>query len=281
MNWGQSLANVGIYLGIPFVLLMFIGQYIWWKRAKTMVKVIEVKTIGGTRVHYVPKEGNVVTIENKEMGVTRSWPVHELATIPMPYPEIGLLPEFLMREIQTVILIEGDWEPLLNRSPHRKGIMSPDALEFLRGLAHKYGLPEKDNDGNEVKAALAPDMADEVDEFLKGVSTGPTRYPIAAPDVLGALKVSTVMKALASVSDDLLEALKQIRNQLARFAGLNAMLLYVLLAFSIILSGASLFVGVKTLTNPPAASATLPSDVSTQLDDIKRALGIPIKPAGK
>jgi hypothetical protein len=273
-SWGDSIKNAIIYL-LPMAIIAGTFLMISWERvSRTQIKVINVRSAGGSTTHYVPKDGNTVTVDNKELGVSRTWPINELATIPTQYPDMFALPRFMTHDIQTVIVVEGDWEPLLNRSPHRKQIMSPDAVNFLRAIANKYG--EQDT-GNKSDAGDAIMLRDQIDQYLAGVSTGPTREMIAQPDVIGALKKSAALKALASVSDDLLNALNQIRNQLARFAGLNAMLLYVLLAFSILLSGASLFVGIKTLTEKPTASS-VPADVGSRLDAIQRALGIPIAP---
>ena len=272
----ESLKAAIIYL-LPALLIAGTWMMIAWEKvSRTQIRVISVRSAGGSTTYYVPKEGNTVTIENKELGVTRTWPINELATIPTQYPDMIALPRFMTHDIQTVIVVEGDWEPLLNRSPHRLQIMSPDAVALLRDIANKYGGQDTGNRDDEGNPVL---LRTQIDQYLSGVSTGPTREMIAQPDVLGALKKSTAMKALASVSDDLLARLTQIRDQLARFAGLNSMLLYILLVLSIVVSGASLFVGIKVLSSQSTpASVSLPADVSSRLDAIQRALGIPIAP---
>lgn len=251
INVGQGLLNAMIFMLPMAVIAALVSMYFWERTARTQIKLIVVKTAGGTDIKYVRKEGNDVTIHNPTDNSTRTWPISELATIPMPYPDLaGLLPRFLQREIQTAILIEGDWEPLLNRSPHRTKIMSPDVIEALENIA-----------------ADTPDVSEKIKSLLEGVSTGPTRSMIGAPDVLGALKVSAVMKALASVSDDLLEALKGIRNQLARFAGLNSTIIYIGLGLIIILQG---FIIYQVMN----AGSFDVVDMQQKINEIHNALGI-------
>ena len=254
VNFGQALANAGLYLGIPFVLFIFFGMYTWEKTCRKKIRVWLIKAGGGVESVYVAKEGGDVTIPNPATGVTRTWPISALATIPTPYPELGILPRFLQREIQTAILNEGDWEPVLNRNPHRDKIMSPDAAKFMLGVADS--IRDKH-----------PDIADSITEFLGGISTGPTREMIGDPAVLGALKVSSVMRALATVSDDLLEALKGIRNQLARFAGLNATYVYIGLGLIIVLLGFNLYFTIQ------AGQADV-AELAEKVESIRNALGI-------
>jgi hypothetical protein len=250
VNIGQGLMNAGLYLGIPLVLSTFVAMFMWERTCRTKTRVIVIKAAGGSENLYADKEGSEVTIPNKALGVTRTWPINSLATFPTSYPELGILPKFLQREIQTVIVNENDWEPVSNRSPHRTKIMSPDAVEFLRDIADKY-----------------PAVADSIDNYLEGVATGPTREMIADPAILGALKASSVMKALASVSDDLLEALKGIRNQLARFAGLNATIVYIGLGLVVVLQGFIIYQMYQTGGTDIVA-------LNEKVDAIMNALGI-------
>src|SRR3990172_706047 len=131
---GQGLLNAGLFMGIPLILLIFAAMWKWERMCRKNIKVLEIKEGGGSEVFYVLKQGGEVSIINKEMGVTRTWPINQLATIPMPYPELGILPRFLQREIQTVILHEGDWEPVLNRSPPRDNVASPNVVKLLLDL---------------------------------------------------------------------------------------------------------------------------------------------------
>jgi hypothetical protein len=252
VNIGQGLLNALIYMGPLAVIAGLVSMWLWERTCRLKIRVVTIKTAGGTTVDYVPKQGDTISIQNKDEGTTRTWPISRLATIPRPYPDLaGLLPRFIQREIQEAILIEGDWEPLLNRSPHREKVMSPDVVKYLQQIA-------KDT----------PAVSDKINSLLDGVSTSPTRELICSPEVLGALKVSTVMKALASVSDDLLEALKQIRNQLARFAGLNATYVYIGLVLILILQCVILYFTIN------AGQATDISALNEKLDVISKALGV-------
>lgn len=252
---GQGLMNAMLFM-LPMAIIAGLFGMWWWERTcRTKIKVVVIKTAGGTTIEYVPKEGDDVTIYNPTSGITRTWPISKLATIPVPYPDLaGLLPRFLQREIQMAILIEGDYEPLLNRSPHRQKIMSPDVIATLEALKEEK-----------------PDIATVIDGLLDGVSTSPTRELIGSPDVLGALKISSVMKALASVSDDLLEALKGIRNQLSRFAGLNATYIYIGLVLVLIMQG---FILYFVVSSGSLDVATL----SQKVDAIYNTLGLGVQP---
>ena len=246
---GQGLMNAGIFLGIPFVLMVFIAQYLWERTCRTKIRVILVKEGGGSENLYPVKEGSDVTIHNPTLGVTRTWPINQLATIPTPYPELGILPRFMQREIQTTILHEGDVEPVLNRSPHRRRVVSPDVISYLKELAEAN-----------------PAILESINQFLSEVSTGPTREMIASPAVLGALKASTVMKALATVGDDLMEMLKGLRAQLMRVVGLNPTYVYILLVLNVVLLGFVIYQLMQGGTTDPV--------LMEKVDQIHKALGI-------
>lgn len=252
----QGLINAALYLGIPMILLMMWGMYSWERTCRKKIRVLLVKQSGGSENVYVPKEGGEVTITNTALGVTRTWPINQLATIPTAYPELGILPRFMQREIQTAILHEGDWEPVLNRSPHRDNVISPNVVKILMDAQEL--LQEKGNN---------PELVNAIDNVLNNAVTGPTREMVADPAVLGALKVSTAMKALASVSDDLLEALKGIRNQLSRFSGLNSTYIYIGLGLVIVMQGVALYYVVQGGLNTN-------TDLINKIDAIYRALGI-------
>jgi len=258
VNIGQGLLNALMYMGPLAVIAGAVMMWLWERTARKKVKVIVVPAAGGIKIEYVDKEGNDVTIQNKALGVTRTWPISKLSTIPMPYPDLaGLIPRFMQREIQTTILIEDDWEPLLNRSEHREHVMSPDMIALLRELPERF---------KQVKGLPAA-----VDALLDGVSTTPTRGMIGDSAWLGALKISTTLKALASVSDDLIEALKGIRTQLARFAGLNAAYVYIGLALIIVMQGFGLYFAIQA---GHSGSAVL----SDKLDAIIKAVGAQYPP---
>ena len=249
INVGQGLLNALLYMGPLAVVGGLVCMYLWEKTCRKKLKVLLVKTAGGTDTYYVIKEGNDVTLSNPSTGWAGTWPISSLATIPQPYPDLaGLLPRFLQREIQLAIFIEGDIEPLLNRSGHKTKVMSPDVYNYLLDFKERH-----------------PESATEMNELMNGVSTGLSRELIASPDWVGSLRKSTALKALASVSDDLMEALKQIRNQLARFAGLNSTFVYIGLGLIIVLLGFNLY---YTMQGGVAGTTTLSPDVIQKIDAI-------------
>ncbi len=228
---GGGLLNALIFMGPMALIGGLIMMYFWERTCRLKVKIILVKTAGGTDTHYTIKEGDSVTLSNPKTGWSGTWPISSLATIPLPYPDLaGLLPRFLQREIQTAIFLEGDLEPLLNRSAHRENVASPNVVNALREAMEL--LPDS-ADGGKVAAMIQA--------TLDHTATSPTRELVASPDWVGALRKSTALKALASVSDDLMEALKQIRNQLSRFSGLNSTYVYAGLGLIIVLLGVSLY----------------------------------------
>lgn len=250
---GGGLLNALLYMGPLAIVGGLICMYLWERTCRTKIKVLLVKQAGGAPVaYYLDKEGSEVTLSNKNTGWSGTWPISELATIPLPYPDLaGLLPRFLQREIQTAIVIEGDVEPVLNRSPHRAKVMSPDVYNYLLDMRDKH-----------------PELDAELDKILTGASTGLSRELIASPDWVGALRKSTALNALASVSDDLMEALKQIRNQLARFAGLNSTYVYIGLGLIIVLLCISLYYTIQ------GGGGSDLGDMKTKVDAIYDALGI-------
>lgn len=226
---GQGLLNALIFMGIPLIPLILFAMWKWERTCRLKIKVLVCTLDGDTQTHYVERAGGKVTIENKKLGIVRTWAINELATINQPYPELGILPRFLQREIQTVILSEGDWEPLLNRSPHRDDIVSPNVLNVLLA-ANKQIEDEK--------------LKTEIDRILNTASTAPTREMIARPDVLGALQKTETLKAIVNVSDDIMQSLKEIKNQLIRFVSLNPTFIYLGLAA---IAGVGIFSIVKVM----------------------------------
>ena len=90
-----SVLRVILFLGVPFVLLVFFLQ---WRSARTCNRNIQVLIAlkgGGGRFMLARKEGGEVTISNPELGVGRTWAVNELATIDVTYPGVGFVPKFL------------------------------------------------------------------------------------------------------------------------------------------------------------------------------------------
>lgn len=253
---GRGLLNALMYMGPLAIIGGLIMMYLWERTCRLKIKIIQVKTAGGTDIHYADKEGDSVTLSNPKTGWTGTWPISSLATIPLPYPDLaGLLPRFLQREIQTAIFVEGDLEPLLNRSAHRENVASPNVVNTL---ADAMAMLPTTEDGVELAAKIK--------DVLDHTATSPTRELVASPDWLGSLRKSTALKALASVSDDLIEALKQIRNQLARFAGLNSMIVYIGLGLIIILQGVSLYYTIQATKT--STTSSIPPEVIQRIDAI-------------
>lgn len=251
---GQGLLNALLYMGPLAVIGGLICMYMWERTCSRKIKIVLVKAAGGTSIHFVDKEGDSVTLSNPKTGWSGTWPISDLATIPQPYPDLaGLLPKFLQREIQVAIYIEGDIEPLLNRSKHRMNVMSPNVVELLREISAKHTDDKV--------------LTESIEELLSNSATGPTRELIASPDWIGALRKSTALKALASVSDDLINALNSIRNQLARFSGLNSTYVYIGLCLIIILQAIILYYVVQSAQTDVAT-------LSAQITTIQKSLGI-------
>jgi len=252
---GSGLLNALMYMGPMAVIGGLVAMYFWERTARLKVKVILVKTAGGTDVHYADKEGDSVTLNNPKTKWSGTWPISDLATIPLPYPDLaGLLPRFLQREIQTAIFVEGDLEPLLNRSAHRYNVASPNVVNALR---EALGMLPDNAEGDKLTAQM--------EGILANTATGPTRELVASPDWVGSLRKSTALNALASVSDDLMDALKQIRNQLARFSGLNSTYVYIGLVLIIILLSVNLYYAIETSN---AGIASISPDVLQKIDAI-------------
>jgi len=256
INVGQGLLNALLYMGPLAVIGGLAAMYFWERTCRLKLKVILVKTAGGTAVHIIDKEGDNATVNNPKTGWSGTWPISDLATIPMPYPDLaGILPRFLQREIQTAIFIEGDLEPVLNKSAHRDNVASPNVVNALQEARDLL------TGGSEDSSKLA----DQIDYILANTATGPTRELIASPDWVGSLRKSTALKALASVSDDLMEALKQIRNQLSRFSGLNSTYVYIGLGLIIVLQAFTLY---YTMQGGDGGTSTLSPDVLQKIDAI-------------
>ena len=254
---GQGLLNALLFMGPLAVIGGLVSMWLWDRTCRRKIKVILVKTAGGTSIYYVDKEGDTITLENPATKWTGTWPVNSLATIPQPYPDLaGILPQFLQREIQVAIIVEGDWEPLLNRSPHRDNVFSPNVAITLKAA---LGMLPETEEGKE--------LSDTIEYMLDHVATGPTRELIASPSLLGAVKMTSVLKALATVGDDLMEMMKGLRAQLLRVSGLNPTYVYILLILNVVLLG---FVIYQLLQG---AGGTDPALIE-KLDQIHRALGI-------
>ncbi len=246
-----ALGRAFLFLGIPFLLMIFILQWKWAKTCNENIRVLVAQQGGGGAWRLAPKEGGFVTITNpRDEDVVRTWPVNELATIDVLYPGVGFVPAFLQKTIRMAIVNEGDWEPMLNRSPHREKIASPDVVDFLRDLASRSSSV----------------VRDEIEDIVNGLATGPTREMIADPAVLGNLMRSSVMKALATVSNDLMDILRSLNSKLGKVMGPSPIVVYIGLGLTVILVVFVVFtvIGLKTEI----------TDIIRSLETIEKSLGI-------
>ncbi len=246
--------HIGLYLFVVFVFMVVYYEWKWAKTCKNNIQVLVAQRGGGGDFFLAPKMGGEITIKNPNTDEVRTWPVNELATIEVPYPGVGFVPAFLQKTIRLAIVNEGDWEPMLNRSPHRDNIASPNVVDFLQSLADETEDPKK-------KTAIT--------KMVKVLATGPTREMIANPATLGDLMRSSVMKALATVSTDLVDLLKSVNAKLGKVVGPNPMIVYIGLGLVIILLAVTLY-----MIMPIVSSIGDLGDLSDKLDAIMKALGV-------
>ena len=246
--------HIGLYLFVLFVIMVVYYEWKWAKTCKNNIQVLVAQQGGGGDFFLAPKAGGQVTIKNSQTNEERTWALNELATIEVPYPGVGFVPAFLQKTIRLAIVNEGDWEPMLNRSPHREKIASPDVVEFLQSLADETEDAKK-------KVVIL--------KMVKGLATGPTREMIANPATLGDLMRSSVMKALATVSTDLVDLLKSVNAKLGKVVGPNPMIVYIGLGLTIILLAFTLY-----QIMPIVSSIGDLGDLSDKLDAIMKALGV-------
>ena len=221
------------------------------KDSDLYVRVLVAKTSGGGEWKMAARDGGSVTFYDPHSDTTRTWPINELSTIDIDYPGAGW-PRFMQKKIRLAVLNEGDIEPLLNRSPHNTKVASPDIVAMLTKLAAE---------SQALKDTIAP--------YLDGIKTGPTRAMISNPANLGNLMQTMVLKALASVSNELMESLKMITTKLTNFAGINANYIYIGLVLILILGGYQVYqISVIAPQLEQAAS------VASQIEEIHKALGI-------
>ncbi len=222
--------HIILYLFVVFVITVVFCQWRWANICDNNIQVLVAQQGGGGAFFLAPKTGGQVTINNSRTDETRTWPMNELATIEIPYPGVGFVPSFLQKTIRLAIVNEGDWEPMLNRSPHRENVASPDIVEYLKGLGESINDADK-------KAEIAL--------LVKGLATGPTREMIADPAILGNLMRSSVMKALATVSNELVETLNNVNAKLGKVVGPNPLIIYMGLGLILILLSVNLYYVVQ------------------------------------
>jgi hypothetical protein len=200
--------HIAMYLFIVFVIMVVYYQWKWAQVCKKNIQILVAQQGGGGSFELAPKDGGTATL--KQGDNIRTWAINELATIDVLYPGVGFIPAFMQKTIRMAIVNEGDWEPMLNRSPHRENIASPDVVNFLREIGNSN-----------------PQLASRINTVIGKLSTGPTRELVADPAMLGNLRSSTVMRALATVSNDLMDSLKSINQRLSKIGGITPTAFYV------------------------------------------------------
>jgi len=194
-----------------------------------------------------PKSGGEISIRNPHSNTTRTWPVNELATIDVLYPSVGFVPEFLQKTIRMAIVHEGDWEPLLNRSPHLLKVASPDMVMAL----------EKIRDSTEGTTKK------KIEELLKNVNTSPTREMIASPAVLGNLLHERVSELAVTVARDIINPLQEVIKKLG--ARINPTIVYI---------GLGLIAGLLVYLIFQVAALEGMESLAEDVNLIKQALGV-------
>jgi len=218
ITW-DSVLRAGLYLGVPFVLLVFYFQWRWARVCTKNIQLLVVEQGGGGSFQLAPKTGGSVAIKNLTTGITRVWAINELSTIDVLYPGVGFVPGFMQKQIRMAIVNEGDWEPLLNRSPHMRNIASPDMVKELQKIAEVAG-------GGTKKSITA---------LLEGVSTSPTREMIASPAVLGNLVTERITELAVTVAKDIMNPLADAIKKMGR--QVNPLVVYIGLGLIVVMLG--------------------------------------------
>ena len=257
-NVGQGLMNAGLFLGIPMILSIFFLQYRWSKKADKNIRTLTALKSGGGQWGYAPKEGGEVTLYDKTTDTYKTWAVNELTTIEIDYPGVGFVPSWMQKKIRLACFNEGDAEPLLNRSIHRNNIASPDVIEFIKRIAEEN-----------------PEMAESINEYASGLTTAPTRMPVIDPATWGSLKQASALKALSTVSNELMDTLKAITIRLNRIGNFNATYIYIGLILCVILSGFSIYLNMQAAAqSAQVIDSSITQEVVDKVNRIAESLGI-------
>ena len=238
-----------VYLGTILIVLIVYLQWKWARDCRENVQVIVARGDGSTLEKLVPKTGSSVSITNPNTNTTRLWPINELATIDLSYPGLGLVPLFMQKEMTTVILDEKDWEPMINRSPHRTSVVSPDVVKAIKSIAEEC----TDEKTSEILLSL-----------VQNVRTSPSREMIASPAVLGNLMHEKITEAVITVTKDIMESVRGLTNRLVGL--INPTIVYVCLGIIIVLLAVVLF-----QVMPEAEELR---DVAVNVNKIKQSLGV-------
>lgn len=235
------------YLAIIFMIMVVYYQFRWAKTCSNNIQVLVAQRGGGGEFILSPKVGGEVSIKNPHTDTIRTWPVNELATIDVSYPGVGFVPKFMQKTIRLAIVNEGDWEPMLNRSPHMKNVASPDVAVLLADLK------EHTED---------PVLKDRLETTLKNISTGPTREMIASPAVLGNLIYEKITEAVIAVNKEVLDQFAGLTKKLDKMV--SPTVFYI--GIGLVLAGIVAIIFIMQQGDV--------SSIANDVQSIKQALGV-------
>jgi len=197
----SSAINNIFYLVLFLVGITIYFMWRWGETCRTKVQVLVVKADGHGEYEYAKQEGGSVSLRKPGSDTIRMWPINELATIMVPYPNNGLVPKFLEKSIRQVTVDEKDWEPMINRSQYRGNIASPDVIGTLREFA------------DEIENA---DQRQLLLSYTEVLIAAPTRELIASPAVLGNLVHEKVTEALITVNKQIIDNLSKLIKRMSK-----------------------------------------------------------------
>ena len=199
------------FVGLLAVALVFL-QWKWGKTASENVQLLVVMPDGHGEYELAPLSGGSVTLKNPHNDSVQMWPINKLSTIDVPYPGVGAVPRALQKTIRQVIVDSDDWEPLLNRSPYKEKVASPDVILYIQKLAERV----QDAD---------PELSDELLNLSDALSPSPTREMIASPAVLGNLINEKITEAVITVNKETIDKITGAIQKLATVVQTNTFLI--------------------------------------------------------
>jgi len=237
-----------LYLFFIFVVMVVYYQWRWAKTCKENIQVLVAQTGGGGDFRLAPKtSAGEISLKNPNSDSVRTWALNELATIEVPYPGVGFVPTFLQKTIRLAIVNEGDWEPMLNRSPHMEKVASPDVVDFLIDLSHQI-----EDDPTRKR----------IEKLVSGISTGSTREMIASPAVLGNLIHEKITESVMTVNKEVMDRVEGLMRRLNKLP--SSTIVYVGLGLALV----GIIVIIAQLNNLQGSQ-----EVLDKLDTIQKALG--------
>lgn len=251
--WFTPIAYI-LYLGSMLVGMTVYYQWKWTKVCRTKVLVLVKKADGHGDYDLADQDGGSVSLTNPNSNTIRTWPLTELATISVPYPGTGLVPQFLQKTIQMIMVEESDWEPLTNRSPHRQMVASPDVISELR----------------EIAALVDDESREKITDMIDQMRTAPTRELIASPGLLGNLIHEKISEAVLTVNKEMMDAIAGLTRKLTKLV--SPTMLYVCTGILFAVIAVVLYF---TVSNSGAGADKLDLLING-MHDIEKGIGIPL-----